>query len=119
MKHETAGHIHELKDGIMHLYVKPGVPNVEDIQESMDYMKSLNQKLLIFCDPTDATALSKEQRKFVAEEFNTFVTAFAMKETNFISHLVFNLVIKFNKPQFAFKLVKSEEDGLKWLRTFK
>ena len=115
-KVETNSVIHEMKDGIMYLYIKPGMPNIKDIKESTDYLKSLDQQLLIYCDPTDATVLEKQQRKFLADELEDIVIAFAMKEVNLLSKLVYNFVSKILQPKFHFKLFSEEEEAIVWLK---
>ena len=92
---------------------------MESIKESTEYLKSLNKKLLIYCDPTDAVALDKDQRQYLAEEFNDFVIAFAMKNTSVMVPIVFSLISKFNKLQFPMKMFKTEEAAIKWLNTFR
>lgn len=115
---ETEGHIIRRTEYGLHVYVKPGVPHIDQFDELTVLMLTFDQKFPLLVDPRDATALSKKQRIHATKEMEKFASAVAMINNNLFVPLIFRLVQKFNKPSFPIKIFKREKDAVTWLKTF-
>ena len=121
-KVETSGYIHSEKNGIVNVYVKPGQPSIEKIQESIDVLieyKRQNKNLLILIDPTEGVALNTKQRKYASLKFNEIVNGMAILNKNLFLQFTLKLIFKFDKPHFAIKIYDNKEDAEAWLTELK
>jgi hypothetical protein len=109
-------------EGILHveMYSFADV-TVEKVKENFDAIKQLlgNNRVLILINTKSGFKFRSEARSYVAindEAINRVATAFVVN--SFANKLVVNLYIKFNKPVVPTRMFLSEENALKWLRTF-
>ena len=117
---ETEGHIHTFRDGIIHVYVKPTPPSLDTLQQSLDVMRARKNggKILVLIDPRDAVTPNTAQRKLSSREFNTFVDAVAMINTNTFTTMILRMVLKFDSPKFPLRVFKTEKEATLWLKSF-
>ena len=115
---ETENHIFTLEGDVIHGYVKPIKPTKEMIMESIEAMKEIGggKKVLLIADPTDAVVLTKDQREFLIREFDEIVGGMAVINRNLIVHIMFNFMMKVDKPLFPMKSFKTKNNAIKWLK---
>ena len=112
---ETQGHIIELKDVIIYMYVKPDPPCMQDLQECFGALKMLGKRYPILVDSRDGIALNKDQRSFSTSEFSKCATAVAMLNNNPLVPLIFKFITKIDLPTYPVALFKNEERAVEWL----
>lgn len=109
-------------EGILRVEMYPAVDvTIEKAKENFDAIKQLlgSNRALILINIKTGFKFRSEARSYVAinnDTINRVATAFVVN--SFASKLVVNLYIKFNKPVVPTKMFLSEENALKWLRTF-
>ena len=107
---------------ILHIEMLQGADvTLDKAKENFIAIKQLlnGKKALILINIKPGFKFRSEARIYAANnqnEFNRVATAFVVN--SFAGKLVVNLYIKFNKPLVPTRMFLSEENALKWLRTF-
>ncbi|MGQ0827003.1 MAG: DUF7793 family protein [Bacteroidota bacterium] len=110
------------EDGILHVEMFEGADiTLEKIKENFQAIKQLlgNNKALVLISVKKGFKFRSEARSYAAQnvdEINRVATVFVVN--SFAAKLVVNLYIKFNKPVVPTRMFLSEENALKWLKTF-
>lgn len=109
------------EDGIMHLYYKDGILNLED---SKQIFKLIRENCPWEVSPIYATGntfsgLDKEARIFWGSpEVTKHCSAISMLTNTLGLKLLANFYIKISKPLVPTSFFASEEECIKWLKAF-
>lgn len=72
---------------------------------------------LFFSDNTNLKKLGSEERVYISERIHHFAIASAIKENSAIVRFITHSMIYLNKPQVPFKMFKTEENAINWLKS--
>jgi len=110
-----------LRDGILHMIIKPVVLTMDNLHESLEVLRNYKaeENLLVLLDPTDGIAPNRKERKMIIEAFTGKVTAKAVISKNLFTPIVVNFMVQFESAEFTMKLFKSTDKAIEWLNTFK
>jgi hypothetical protein len=87
------------------------------LAERMKFTEQKNYPLLV--DITHVKSVTKEARELFAHKDNTRgLSASALLTSSYLSKIIGNLFLKFNKPLIPTKIVNSKEEGVKFLSSF-
>jgi hypothetical protein len=109
-------------DGVAHMYFKDGCEITIELQK--DFVKAYNElkenvDYPVLYEPGEGCTVTKEAREnAVIIEGLTPICASAVIAPNTVYQLVANFYLKFNKPKKPYRVFRSEEGALEWLRTF-
>ena len=109
-------------DGILRVVMHPAADmTLEKLKENFEAIKQLlgNNRALVLINTKTSFKFRSEARSYAAINegtINRVATAFVVN--SFANKLIVNLYIKFNKPVVPTRMFLSEENALKWLKTF-
>jgi hypothetical protein len=120
---ETAAAILELRsDGILQINVRPNTTlQLKDGQEMVKAFAEIgegNKFPLLFIAGDFALATSEARYYASGKEANQYTLASVFVVRNIAQKLMGNAYITFNKPITPTRILTSEEEAIKWLKTF-
>ena len=108
-------------DGLMHVYYKPGTEITVPLQlKTYDIFHELTKgkRIPFMFEGAADCSINKEAREnAIRMEDSAPARASAVVVNNTAQKLVADFYYKFNKPKQPFKVVKTFEEGIKWLLT--
>lgn len=112
----------EFEHGILSVRLTEGLEITEQILKTI-FVEAENlagdSKFCILADVRPNISSTAEARKFGAQNpFSKKHLAYAMLADTMAVIILSNFFIRVNKPKIPTRLFKTEEDAVKWLRTF-
>lgn len=110
-----------LDQQILHARFKSAEVNFEIAQKSLEERKKITEKktLPLLVDISHVKSVSKEARELLAHKDHTVgLSASALLTSSYLSKIIGNLFLKFNKPSIPTRIVNTKEEGVKFLSTF-
>lgn len=107
------------KDGIVHVYYKPGIEITVTIQEKMlviyNEITGRKKSLFIYEAGENVTVNKEARENAIIMESSTPTKASAVYVTNLAHKIIAEFYYKFNKPLQPYKVVTDFDAGIKWL----
>ncbi len=120
---ETSTHILSKKNDILHCKVKHVDITFDNVHETIKAMREMNEdeskKCLVIVDPNDSKVLNSKIRAHIQFELDKFVDAMAIINKSMLTTLLFNFIIKVNKPKYPMKAFKDQNEAEDWLAKYK
>ena len=108
-------------DGIAFFESHPGAEErLSGAREVVEGYRKLGggRRLLAVADIRRARSVDREARRYYAgEEMGAVVQGLALVVDSGISRVLGNFFLSLNRPRFEMRLVRSSDEGVKWLQT--
>lgn len=110
-----------LDNKILHARFKSPEVTLEIAKHTLTERKKLTEHkpVPMLVDITHVKSVSKDARELFAHKDNTQgLSASALLTSSYLSKIIGNLFLKFNKPSIPTKIVNSKEEGVAFLSAF-
>lgn len=114
---ETELYSLKLKDNLLIARAKNTTPNMKNLKDSCDVIKSIihGNKIEFYLDNSQGIVLNKEQREFLNQELGHAIIQMAIKNSGWMAKLMVRFMKSYDNAPFVLKLVDSDEQAFKWL----
>ena len=109
------------EDSIVHVTYRHVTVTVEDAKDQVAIYRELGngQPVLRLVDMTQLISTDGEVRQYgVSPETIAMTRAMAVISNSFVSKMLANFFLKFNKPPFPVRLFTDKEEAIDWLKQF-
>ena len=110
------------RDGILRTRIFEGAEiGTRDVEEYYAFTEKLTggEKALVLLDGRTTFTITDEARAYAAQQANRTRVATAVLVDSAATRLLYNLYIKFNKPQTPTRMFNDEESAVEWLKSFR